>query len=268
MIAQVANAKALLQTCASKGLKKIVMKKQIISFIVNIIICIGFSSFCPPKLKIGSYYRFDSLGKNEYIKLNSDGTYEYKERWLYLSKCVILSNEGRYKIKNNKLILKSYNQLNPKFTYKVKETFDSKLKDSLKFIIHKPLNDTLMDMSKTKFRIRINSKAIGTFIYQDFVEEFKFKYDSEIPKYFDYELSGTMYKRYFIKRHSNVFEIVFFNKDKIDSTKNVFCSYWDNEIFYFKSDSEIGLDNRTSLKYDFCKGCDTMQKFKLLYRVK
>lgn len=216
----------------------------------------------------GVYYlnKYNAEKVNTIIVLNEDNTYLYVNRFPPLGFYHRIYNRGTYIKKGKKIILNSFKQLKNDTFFSVKESVDSTIGDSLKFIIHNPSYENEMYFqSNVSARIFVNNKyEIGGFKFNSETTVKTNKVKEEV-NYLDIELLGVMYKRYFIhNKKTNVFEMTFNRNDKLDSLSNIRHSYFDNETLIIdnKSEHKLVMMNGAILTKDKCKECDTSNVFK------
>jgi hypothetical protein len=212
----------------------------------------------------GVYYSNNINGEyvNTVLVLRQDKTYHYVGITIPLGFTHRIYNDGTYKKKGNKIILNSYNKLKNDSFYFVKEYIDKELVDSVKFIIVDKSLDKGIDRGlNNSIRIFINNKyQVGRFKRSSNSQIFKDSFKLPV-KFWDIEFSGIAYKRYYTNNRSNVFEITFNKHDKLDSLKNIFGSYFENEEMTIKK-NKLEWFNGFLLVKDKCKVCDTSIIFK------
>lgn len=216
----------------------------------------------------GRYYLKNEQGEyiNHVLFLNKDKTYSYVARIPDLGSYNRIYNNGSYSLKGNMIILNSFNQLKNDSFYEIKEYEDKDLIDSIKFILVNPFAKKNWIYGSPRHRIFINDffELGGENFGRDSFSSLIIKKPNTELKTMDIEFYDVMYKRYYTKnKMSNVFEITFNGREKLDPFRNIYYSYFDNKIVKIKSSDTLIIEkSNLTLVKDKCVRCDTSQKFK------
>lgn len=231
--------------------------------------CLFFIASCK-SISSGKYYLNEFGGDvfNEVLILGDDHTYFYVERLrdnrMNASR---VYNAGVYKYNRTqrRLYLTSFNRLNNGIPVSLMCDFDSILKDTIK-LRFKNINTLLTNanIKRIPWRLHIDDEIMSW----EFGMPEEFIAPNSIlknrGKYLNIEIGGVMSERlYFGDSKCNVFIFTFNDTlPSIDSTKNIYNSFFDQREFYLVSKNKIKEKSGYILTKNKCKVCDTSSKFR------